>query len=301
MSFLAKVLYHGFKLTGLKKMFSLPEEEFLKKVNKINEKRNFFIPKDHKFQYERHDVLDKYSCLTIKQNKMPSSKAILFFFGGGMMIGPDQGDVSYAAKICKETGYDVWFPFYPLCTEHCITETYEMAYACYKDMIEIYGDNISTCGLSSGGMLALGIAAYNNTQEQPLPSPNHIVVSSPGECPWNEIEKERMKELNDRDVCVDYQFMFYEDKYMKHGNEHVPAYMISGSLGDYTGVHDIHFFYSEDEILYAAAPYYEQACINSNVPYTITSRKGMVHCYLMAPYFKESKEDFHKMIEFLKM
>ena len=81
MSFLAKVLYHGFKLTGIKKMFSLSEEEFLKKMNKINEKRDFFIPKDHKIQYERHDVLDKYSCLAIKQNKTPSSKAILFFFG----------------------------------------------------------------------------------------------------------------------------------------------------------------------------------------------------------------------------
>ena len=69
MSFLAKVLYHGFKLTGIKKM------------NKINEKRDFFIPEDHKIQYERHDVLDKYSCLAIKQNKTPSSKAILFFFG----------------------------------------------------------------------------------------------------------------------------------------------------------------------------------------------------------------------------
>ena len=56
-----------------------------------------------------------------------------------------------------------------------------------------------------------------------------------------------MQELSPRDVCVDYKFMFYEDQYMRHGNENVPEYMLSGSLGDYSGVHDIHFFYSEDD------------------------------------------------------
>ena len=301
MSLMAKILYHGFKLTGLKKMFALPQEEFIKKVNQINEKRGFFIPKDHKFHYEEQVILEKYSCLVIRQNEKPSKKAILFFFGGGMVIGPDQGDVSYAGKICKATGCDVWFPFYPLCTEHCITETYAMAYECYKKMIEIYGGgNISTSGLSSGGALALGIAAHNNAQSNPLPAPDHIVVSSPGECPHNDAERKRMQELSPRDVCVDYKFMFYEDHYMRHGNENVPEYMLSGSLGDYSGVHDIHFFYSEDEVLYAAAPYFEEACKRSNVSYTMSVRKGMVHCYVMAPFFREAKEDFRRMIDFLK-
>ena len=72
MSLMAKILYHGFKLTGLKKMFALPQEEFIKKVNKINEKRGFFIPKDHKFHYEEQVILEKYSCLVIRQNEKPS-------------------------------------------------------------------------------------------------------------------------------------------------------------------------------------------------------------------------------------
>lgn len=81
----------------------------------------------------------------------------------------------------------------------------------------------------------------------PLPAPYHTVVSSPGECPWNDNEKHRMQELNSTDICVDYKFMSYEDQYMRHGNENVPSYLLSGSQGDFSGVHDIHFFYSEDE------------------------------------------------------
>ena len=52
-----------------------------------------------------------------------------------MVIGPDKGDLPVMRKLCRETGCDVWFPFYPLCMEHCITETYAMVYECYRKMI----------------------------------------------------------------------------------------------------------------------------------------------------------------------
>ena len=38
-----------------------------------------------------------------------------------MVIGPDQGDLPVMRKLCRETGCDVWFPFYPLCMEYCIS------------------------------------------------------------------------------------------------------------------------------------------------------------------------------------
>ena len=38
-----------------------------------------------------------------------------------MVIGPDKGDLPVMHKLCRETGCDVWFPFYPLCMEHCIS------------------------------------------------------------------------------------------------------------------------------------------------------------------------------------
>ena len=50
-------------------------------------------------------------------------------------------------------------------------------------MIEIYGaNNVSTCGFSSGGALALGIATYNNAQSEKLPMPRlkYTVRQRPG-------------------------------------------------------------------------------------------------------------------------
>ena len=86
----------------------------------------------------------------------------------------------------------------------------------------------------------------------------------------------------------------------RHGCENVPDYMLSGSRGDFTGVGDIHFFYSTDEVLYGALPDFENACKRANVSYTVSARPKMVHCYCMLPIFKEAKEDFAKIVDILK-
>ena len=68
-----------------------------------------------------------------------------------------------------------------------------------------------------------------------------------------------MKALNERDVSIDYAFMVTVEKFMRHGCKNVPDYMLSGSRGDFTGVGDIHFFYSADEVLYGALPIFKEA------------------------------------------
>ena len=300
MSFFASVLRAAYKLSGAKKAFTLPEDEILTVIEKQNRSRGVFTPKDHKAHYEMITV-NGFPCLIVRERPQPSKRAILYFFGGGMVIGPDSGDLPVMRKLAFDSGCDVWFPFYPLCTEHCITDTYAMAYECYRKMIGIYGGgNVSTCGFSSGGALALGIAAHNSAQGTPLPQPRHIVAVSPGEVPWNDAEKARMQALNEKDVAIDYAFMVTVEKFMRHGQENVPDYMISGSRGDFSGVGDIHFIYSADEVLYGALPDFEEACRRANVPYTAFARPGMVHCYCMLPYFKEAREDFAKIVEIFR-
>ena len=168
-------------------------------------------------------------------------------------------------------------------------------------MIALYGGgNVSTCGFSSGGALALGIAAHNSAQSNPLPQPRHIVAVSPGEVPWNDAERARMQALNARDVSIDYAFMVTVEKFMRHGQENVPDYMISGSRGDFSGVGDILFVYSADEVLYGALPDFEAAFRRANVPCTAFARPKMVHCYCMLPYFREARADFAKITDILK-
>ena len=211
MSIFASILRSVYKLSGAKKAFALPEDALRKEIEKQIQHRGVFTPTDHKAHYETITV-NGFPCLIVREHPKPSERAILYFFGGGMVIGPDKGDLPVMRKLCRETGCDVWFPFYPLCMEHCITETYAMVYECYRKMITLYGGGyVSTCGFSSGGALALGIAAHNNAQPEPLPQPRHIVAVSPGEVPWNDAEKARMQALNKRDVSIDYPTSFKVD------------------------------------------------------------------------------------------
>ena len=237
----------------------------------------------------------------VRARETPAKRAILFFFGGGMVIGPDKGDAAVLRKLCFGSDSDVWFPIYPLCTEYCITESYAMAFECYREMIGIYGGgNVSTCGFSSGGALALGMAAHNSALGAPLPQPRHIIAVAPGEVPWNEEERARMLALNPRDVAIDYAFLAKGEKLMRRGRDDLPEYMLAPSRGDYAGTGDIHFYYSRDEILYGALPEFEAACDRAGVPYTVTARAGMTHCYCMLPYFREAREDFAQIVDYLK-
>ena len=300
MSVCASLLRTVYRLSGAKKAFALPEDALLKAIQKANRGRGFFMPTDHKAHYEKK-MINGFPCLVVRAAETPAKRAILFFFGGGMVIGPDRGDAAVLRRLCYGTDSDVWFPFYPLCTEHCITESYDMAFECYRQMIRMYGGgNVSTCGFSSGAALALGMAAHNRTLGAPLPQPRHIIAVAPGEVPWNDEERARMQALNPTDVATDYAFMAKGEKLMRHGRDDVPDYTLAPSLGDYTGVGDIHFYYSTDEVLYGALPEFRAACERANVPYTVTARAGMTHCYCMLPYYKEAKEDFAGIVEQLK-
>ena len=106
--------------------------------------------------------------------------------------------------------------------------------------------------------------------------------------------------LSGKAVCRLVWAMNKAEKFMRHGQSNVPDYMLSGSRGDFTGVGDIHFFYSADEVLYGALPDFENACKRAKVPYTVSARPKMVHCYCMLPIFKEAKEDFAKIVDILK-
>ena len=182
MSIFASILRSVYKLSGAKKAFALPEDALRKEIEKQNRHRGVFTPTDRKVYYETIAV-NGFPCLIVREHPKPSERAILYFFGGGMVIGPDKGDLPVMRKLCRETGCDVWFPFYPLCMEHCITETYAMVYECYRKMITLYGGgNVSTCGFSSGGALALGIAAHNKRSPSRCRSRDTSSLYPPARC-----------------------------------------------------------------------------------------------------------------------
>ena len=64
---------------------------------------------------------------------------------------------------------------------------------------------------------------------------------------------------------VDYAFMERVERFEHKGRNDIPDYMINISKGDYSGVDNIHFVYSENEVLYGAKQNFIDACEKYNV------------------------------------
>ena len=90
------------------------------------------------------------------------------------------------------------------------------------------------------------------------------------------------------------------EKFMRHGCENVPDYMLSGSRGDFTGVGDIHFFYSADEVLYGALPDFEEACKRANVPIRCLPARRWCIATVCCRSSRRQKRNFAKIVEILE-
>jgi acetyl esterase/lipase len=285
----------------MKKMFAGSKEELLKRAEKINRKRGFVKLNSLRCQYKDEMICGNYHCLKIETQPVKSKKALLFLFGGGYIIGPDAGDLRVASDMGKQSGRDVWFPYYPLCIDHSVKIAFKMGYEVYKKMLSEYEPhNIAILGFSSGGALAIGICLHNNAQPKPLPMPGLIVASSPGSVPLSEEEKRKMAILDEKDLCVSASFMETIREIMEHG-ENIPEYMLSGVRGNFSNFPLTHFYYGSDEVLYAEAEYFEKAYDNYQAKCVIHVGEGMFHCYPMLPYFREGKAAYKEIIEILKI
>ena len=105
MSIFASLLCGVYKLSGAKKAFGLPEDEILKVIEKQNRSRGVFTPTDRMAYYETVTVRG-FPCLIVRERPEPAERAILYFFGGGMVIGPDRGDLPVMRKLARDTGCD---------------------------------------------------------------------------------------------------------------------------------------------------------------------------------------------------
>lgn len=288
------------KLLGIKKMTSLPEEELIRKSRQMQGKAPFRIPKDDAhFTYRDYISLEKFHTVQICPAKTSGNRAVLYLYGGGMMIPPAKRYFEYAKQMASLTGRDVWFAYYPLCADYTMLDAVLMVQDVYQKMLAFYApDHIAFYGFSSGAGLLANLLMYNQTVSAPLPKPELFVGIAPGGCPENEEVYQKMLALNDRDIEVDAHYMPAMRSIMTKGQD-VPEYMITGEGGDYTGFPETWLYYGSEEILSAKAESYRKNLDAAGIRNHIVIREGMCHCYCIAKKFPEAAEDYDAIITLL--
>lgn len=298
MSISYKVLEGLVKASGIKKIFLLPKDKILNYARRQNQKPSFELKDEDDIYYEDRTFLSQRLIVIHSKNKKPG--AILYLFGGGFISNPDKRDLSLAKKICRDTGKDLWFYFYPLCIDKTIVETYSATVEVYEDMVKTYGEEpISLLGFSSGASLALGICLYINANKLNLKMPREIIASSPGSCISDDLDMARLKELNKKDIIVDCKYFETGREIMTKGQD-VPDYMLFPYKGDFSNFPMTYFYFGSHEVIYAFAPLYEEALKKYKVDYKIIVGEGLCHCYPLLSIFKERREAQEEIIKILK-
>ena len=301
MSFTYKILEKFVKLIRLKKIFLLPEDKILNYARKQNQKPSFKVLDEEDLYFEDKIFLSQRLIILHSKNKKPG--AILYLFGGGYITNPDKRDLNLAKKICRETGKDVWFYFYPLCIENSIVKTYASTVKVYEEMTRTYNEEdkepLSLIGFSSGASLALGICLYINENKLDIRMPKEIIASSPGGCLCEELDMDNLKKLNEKDIIVDYKYFETAKNIMTKGKA-VPDYMLYPFRGNFKDFPMTYLYFGSREVIYAIAPLFEKALKNYGIKYKIIVGEGLCHCYPLLSIFKEGRDAQEEIIKILK-
>ena len=291
-----EILKRLVKAVNIKKMWSgMSTGELLETRRRQNAKNRIPDLKDDAFDISRVEVMGCPVLKLIHRDK--ADRANLFIIGGGMIAAPRPGAVKKALRFAKETGLDVFVPYYPLCTDFPLTKAYEMIHETYRLMLRDYSaDHISVLGTSSGGNLALGMVPYINDGHGDAPMPGYIMAISPGTCVDTDEEWRRMQELDQKDVAIPAEYMKTAVEIMRHGDDSVPEYMIWLQRGDFTDCPKVTLIYGSDETLYACAPSFEAAMRRYGVDYELIVGEGMFHCYPVFPVCREAKAGWKQMV-----
>ena len=311
MSLTYKIASTIVRLLGVKKMFLKNKEDILAYAKKENAKKVFDLDRaikraERKNYFLIHREVVGYRLLSYQKDQMPADGVVLYLFGGGMITQPDKLDFSLAERIMEKTGKDVWFLFYPLCSEDVkVDKTYDVCFETYRLMTENYkAENLSVLGFSSGACLSLGIFLHNNALGRPLPMPEKIISVSPGGIPDVTLHEnreiwEKLNALNPKDIMIEPTYIKTAREIAK-GDADLPEYMLDGTVGDFTDFPKTYFYYGENECLYAFADEFKKAMEKYRAPYEIIVGKGMCHCYPLARFFREGREAQDEIIELLK-
>ncbi|MBR2283372.1 MAG: alpha/beta hydrolase [Ruminococcus sp.] len=300
---LYRLMKKAVRAVNLRKSLLGTKEEVLARAAKMNAKnRHFIMPSDSKAHYTDHLIMGQYHCVEINSSVRRQNKAVLFVFGGGMILGSDAGDIGLSRRISRETGSDVWFPYYPLCHEHDMLENVQMIFECYKEMLRFYEpENIVFLGFSSGGVLLLDLITYINEQNDSggqIPMPGLLIPISPGSVPVNDREREYLQRLDRHDIMIPASYMELAGEIMRNGHD-IPQKYTATAHGDFRNAPMTHFYFGSAEVLYAFAPSYAASYRKAKAKCVIHVGRGMHHCYAVQYFIPGCKPAFEEVMQLI--
>ncbi len=233
--------------------------------------------------------------LTPDKNK---KKAILYFHGGGYVLGSAQGHRPHVAKVAAAGGVSALTFDYRLAPEHLFPAALHDSLDAYHFLLNqgILPQHIVFMGDSAGGGLCL--AALLALKDKGLPLPAAAVALSP----WTDLlcTGESLKSNEKVDLLTWRESWTVFSKYYV-GDQDARLPYISPLYGDLTGLPPLLIFVGNDELLRDDAVRFADRARAAKVDVTLNIGEGMFHCYpVCAPLFPEATAAMQEIGAFIK-
>jgi triacylglycerol lipase len=216
--------------------------------------------------------------------KNPTGKQVVALHGGGYALQILPLQWSTYADMARDTGATVIVPIYPLIPEGTAGTVVPIVTDIVSQSISEHGaENVSLLGDSAGGAIALAAAQQLVIRGDPVPS--SIVLESP----WLDA------------TVSDPQSQTIDDPFYTVATLRKPGIEWAGDLpggaanplasplnGSLEGLPPIYVYTSTRDLLSPQALRLKELADSENADVTLTYREGLIHDWLIFPFFPEA-------------
>lgn len=230
----------------------------------------------------------------IRPSGSPRDRAMLYFHGGGYVMGSSRSHRGIAAKFVAGSGIGALVFDYRLAPEHPFPAALDDSLTAYRWLLAqgFSPARIVFAGDSAGAGLCLATLLAIRDNELPLPAAAAVLS------PWTDLKCTGNSYARRDPLAPDGSWHVYATYYAGDNDPALP--LISPLYGDLAGLPPLLIYVGEEEAMLDDSVRFAEKARAAGVEVRLHVGQGMVHCYpALSPLFPEAKAAMEDICAFL--
>ncbi|HEY0735455.1 MAG TPA: alpha/beta hydrolase [Herpetosiphonaceae bacterium] len=230
----------------------------------------------------------------LRRSGSPRDRAMLYFHGGGYVMGSARSHRGIIAKFVEGSNIDTLLFDYRLAPEHPFPAALDDSLTAYRWLLEqgFLPERIVFAGDSAGGGLCLATLLAIRDNHLPLPAAAAVLS------PWTDLKCSGDSYARRDPLAPDGSWAVYSAYYA--GDHDLTDPLISPLYGDLAGLPPLLIYVGEDEAMLDDSVRFAKKAQAAGVDIRLHVGRGMVHCYpALSPLFPEATAALDDICAFL--
>lgn len=295
MSFMHSMVYFGCKSGKRTYSADLPPDYVASRKAEVKQNRFVRVKKSVNIS---EDILCGVKAERLSKPQNPKDRVILYFHGGGFVVGSVKTRRMFTSYLADKAGYDVVAVEYRLAPEYPYPAAPEDCFNVYRELLKEYKTgNIVLLGESAGGNLVLSVLLKIKSAGLPMPAAALCIAP----CVQFDRTLPSYTENRRTEAMVDNLSEEVLDTYLQSKDlQRAKDPIFAPYYGDFSNCSPICLWASESEVLRDDSLILFKKLRVSGHNCRLYLRKKAIHTWLIIPYIPEAKGDLKTLNTCLK-